>query len=247
MSYLNERQEEMMKLIRKNRFMTVKELSGQLFASEATIRRDLQKLDELRIISRSHGGASVNSEIGDYPLAIFNKSSLEEKRAIASNAAPLVHDSDVIFLDATSTVATLLDYLQGIRDLTIFTNGLETAQRAVTITSETYLIGGKVRGMSSCCYGSFAERFLDEIYFDSMFFSVPSLSTEGELTHYSPDLVPLYRSIMQRAKRRYLMCIGSKYGSVKAYRICNCSELTGIISDTILPPHINQINVKPSE
>lgn len=241
MDNLNERQEELMKLLRQNRFMTVIELSKRLYASEATIRRDLQKLDELKMITRSHGGASTNSEIGDYPLAVFNKSSLNEKRIIAAQTAHLVHDNDVIFLDATSTVATLLDYLRDVRSLTIFTNGLETAQLATTITPETYLIGGKVRGISSCCYGAFAESFLGEIHFDSMFFSVPALSADGELTHYSPDLVPLYRSVMQRAKHRYLMCIGSKYNSVRAYRICNCSELTGIISDCTLPSHINQI------
>lgn len=246
MDSLNERQEELMKLLRQNRFMTVGELCVQLFASEATIRRDLQKLDALKMINRSRGGASVNSDIGDYPLAVFNKTGLTEKHVIAVQAAKLVRDNDVIFLDATSTVLTLLEYLNGVKGLTIFTNGLETAEKATTITTETYLIGGKVRGISSCCYGAFAENFLGEVHFDSMFFSIPAISTDGELTHYSPDLVPLYRSLMLRAKRKYLMCIGSKYGQTKAYRVCNCSELTGVISEIILPQHINQIHPNES-
>lgn len=238
MDILNERQQEILNLLKSHKFLTVSALSRMLFASGATIRRDLQKLEAMCLANRTHGGACSSAVSGDLPLALFNKTNVEQKRMIAMQAAKLVRDKDVLFLDATSTAIHIIDYIHHLKGITVFTNGLETAQYAANHDIDTTLVGGKVRAISSCCYGFFAERLLNEVYFDSMFFSVPALSAEGELTHYSPDVIPLLRNVMSRAKNRYLLCIGAKFGTTSTYRICDCSELTGVISELDFPPPI---------
>lgn len=231
MDEMNDRQRELQSLLKTHHFLTIAELSKQLFASEATIRRDLARLEQMNLVMRTHGGARIYSVSDDLPLTLFNKTGLEAKREIAAQAARLVHDKAVLFLDATSTTLTLLDYIHKIDGLTVFTNGLETAQRAADYGIETYLLGGKIRAISRCCYGSFAEKLLGEVYFDIMFFSAPALSNDGELTHYSPDQIPLIQCVLRRARRRYLLCIRGKVGRVCNYRICNVSDLTGVIHD----------------
>lgn len=60
-------------------------------ASPATIRRDLIKLDEQGVISRTHGGVTLNRFIPTQPTTHEKmQRSLAEKHAIASAAASMV-------------------------------------------------------------------------------------------------------------------------------------------------------------
>jgi len=243
MNELNERQEELLKQLGEHKYLSVSALSKMLFTSEATVRRDLLKLDQMHLLSRTHGGARVLTNPNDLPLALFNKNANDEKRIIGIQAARMVHENNVVFLDATSTSEHVLEHIRNIEGVTVFTNGLETAQISSNYGINTYCVGGKVRSISSCCYGSFTEKILSEVYFDVLLFSAPGLAEDGEITHYSLDFIPFLRSVFPQAKRRYLLCLGTKLGLIYNYRLCNCSELTGVISDKKLPPSINQIHV----
>lgn len=52
-----ERQEKILKILKKKPGVRVSDLSSSLGVSEATIRRDLNKLHETRQIQRIYGGA----------------------------------------------------------------------------------------------------------------------------------------------------------------------------------------------
>ena len=61
---LNERQNEILKILRKDKRANVHALAQALYVSEATIRRDLNDMKALGLVERSHGGAILpeNSE-----------------------------------------------------------------------------------------------------------------------------------------------------------------------------------------
>lgn len=228
---LNERQRELLAHLNNSRFLSIPELAVRLFASEATIRRDIRKLKDMNMVNVNHGNVSSSGPVEDIPLHIFQKTNLEAKKEIAEKAVKLIHEKDVLFLDATSTTSTILDYLGSFKSLTIFTNGLETAQKAADLGYESILIGGRIRAISHCCYGSLAEKMLSLVYFNTMFFSAPAISEDGELTHYSSDQILLIQSAIQRASASYFLCVSNKLGKKCTYHICNTSEITGIIHD----------------
>ncbi|WP_254554992.1 DeoR family transcriptional regulator, partial [Salmonella enterica] len=69
-------------------------------ASPATIRRDLIKLDELGVISRSHGGVALRRFEPAQPTTNEKKQrSPAEKRAIARVAATRVYAGDGVVRD----------------------------------------------------------------------------------------------------------------------------------------------------
>lgn len=243
----NERQQEILKHLSQHKFLTVTKLTGLLFASEATIRRDLKTLEQMHLVTRECGGVRLREVSEDLPLSMFNRTSVSEKHQIAMQAVELIHDGEVLFLDATSTTSTILEYIGQKKTITIFTNGLETAQHAADAGIETYIIGGQIKAISSCTYGSFAVRFLNDIHFDTMFFSVPAISAEGELSHFKSEVVPLYQALIPRSKRKFLLCISGKYGKIRPYRICHCSELTAVISERDMPAPINMLSRVPKE
>jgi DeoR/GlpR family transcriptional regulator of sugar metabolism len=92
-------------------------------ASEATIRRDLTKLEERGLLKRTYGGAiSLYSSSLDAPTSVRALHRVPEKRAIALAAAEIVSDGETIVLDAGTTTAQLARALRNRRTLTVITN-----------------------------------------------------------------------------------------------------------------------------
>ena len=69
MSKKTNRLKEIIAILNKHGQITVRELSVHLIASEMTIRRDLNDLEEDGIIRRTHGGAIL---LGDQELKRLN-------------------------------------------------------------------------------------------------------------------------------------------------------------------------------
>ena len=82
---------------------TIAELSSRLGVSEATVRRDLQSLEERRLVRRVHGGAEPVRRSGAGELLFNEKTSLHaaEKELIAERALDYIQDNDAIFLDGS--------------------------------------------------------------------------------------------------------------------------------------------------
>ncbi|MCZ7669364.1 MAG: DeoR family transcriptional regulator [Chloroflexi bacterium] len=59
-------------LVNQNGQITVTELNGLLDVSEATIRRDLEELDQLGWVRRTHGGAVRVERAEKKSLPFFN-------------------------------------------------------------------------------------------------------------------------------------------------------------------------------
>ena len=57
---LYERQNEILKYLKKHRFSTVKELSGVVFSSESSVRRDLKVLENKGYVSQVYGGVVLS-------------------------------------------------------------------------------------------------------------------------------------------------------------------------------------------
>ena len=55
--FKNQRHNEILEILKNERFASVSELSERLFSSQPTIRRDLNFLEKQGYLRRSHGGA----------------------------------------------------------------------------------------------------------------------------------------------------------------------------------------------
>src|SRR5665647_2988155 len=99
-----ERRAEILALLEKHGQVRVNELKEIFGVSEVTIRNDLDKLEEKRLLIRTRGGGIQTPRVRfDYQ---FNKETthfLKEKQAIAKEAAKLVNEKDTIILDSGTT------------------------------------------------------------------------------------------------------------------------------------------------
>ena len=70
---ISERQNEILKIIKDNVYVSVNELSKITFTSPSSIRRDLTCLENLGLVNRSYGGASL-PEINGRVAGFYNRS-----------------------------------------------------------------------------------------------------------------------------------------------------------------------------
>ena len=55
-----DREKQILEILLHKKQATVKELAGELFISEPSVRRDLVKLESQHLIKRIHGGAVID-------------------------------------------------------------------------------------------------------------------------------------------------------------------------------------------
>src|SRR5665647_2109746 len=103
------RQEERMGLILEELAgggsVGVAEIAAKLGVSTASIRRDLQLLEQQRLLSRTHGGAVANATAYELPLRYRGGRRRDEKRRIAAAAAARIGD-DVASVGLTGGTTT---------------------------------------------------------------------------------------------------------------------------------------------
>ncbi len=99
------RRQRICELLLEHGYVDVGEISKQLSADTATIRRDLQKLESEGTARRVHGGAypEQGREGVEVDFGLRMNFHMEAKRKIAAAAAALVKNGDTLFLDAGTT------------------------------------------------------------------------------------------------------------------------------------------------
>ena len=87
--YQSERMDEIMKIVKKNHYVTVDYLVKEIKYSPASIRRDLTVLEKQGLVTRSYGGVTFK-DANNSPFKFRQHSMKTAKHAIAAKAATLV-------------------------------------------------------------------------------------------------------------------------------------------------------------
>jgi len=104
MSYANRiRREKIREYLMSHRKACVKDLSKELHASDATIRRDLRELAEENGFQRTRGGIMLDESRPELSVMQRSHYQAEQKSLIGKKAAELVQDGEVVFLGSGST------------------------------------------------------------------------------------------------------------------------------------------------
>src|SRR5690349_15090493 len=96
------RHELILRTLRAEGPAPVRVLAERLGVSQATIRRDLVRLDQEGRLTRVHGGAVAADDIDD-PFAEVATVRVDEKDAIAQRCAELIKDGESVLLDIGTT------------------------------------------------------------------------------------------------------------------------------------------------
>lgn len=193
---------------------TVEELCAELGASPATIRRDLQVLEEEGTLERGYGGATMRTVLpAEEDLAIRELQDVEAKRAIATTALQFIKRHCTLFLNDGSTIKILAQQIAA-SDLELFvvTPAVNVAHiLAINPKITVCLLGGYVRSTSLATGGPFTESMLDMISADLAILSCDGFSARDGMGYLHAEDAAIARKMTERASETIAIVTGSKF------------------------------------
>jgi len=231
MSLVNGFKTDRLDLIRShlysNGFSTIQDIADAVGASLATVRRDLQVLQEAGAIDRVHGGARI-AEGSSVELAFQEreKRQLAAKRAIAAAAYERLSPRTAVFLDAGTTVLQLAKLIRiNPIPLRIFTNGLIVAQEFLNVPNlDVVLLGGQLRSENASLVGPQAEAMLESIWFDQLFLGASAISSDGAIYSVDSAEASVNRKMLSRSNSKFVLTDSTKFGATATYKVAPLSE-----------------------
>lgn len=230
--YNIERQDEIINILLKYGSISVVKLAKALYVSPPTIRRDLTVLENHGKVLRTHGGVVLRkAPESEIPLMYREDQNNSRKRLIAKRASEYVKDGAVIFLDASSTAAHIVPYLEKFNDIIVVTNSPKTSMRLGEKNIKNYCTGGLLLAQSIAYVGSETEKFVSGINADIFFFSSRGYIDGEFVTDSSAEETAVKKVMLQNSEKRIYLCDSSKKNKKFMYNICRVCELTAVIND----------------
>jgi DeoR family transcriptional regulator of aga operon len=229
----SERLSRIVEHLSANGSVGVGELADELGVSAATVRRDLEMLQEQRLLARTHGGAVAHSVLFELPLRYRSARRQAEKARIATAAADRVPDGLAIGMTGGTTTTEAARALSDRRRLTVVTNSLNiAAELAVRPNLKLVVTGGVARPESYELVGPLAEASLSALYLDVVFVGVDGIEVSAGLTTHHEVEAHTNRALIGRARQVIVLADSSKIGEVAFARICDLSAVDEVITDT---------------
>ena len=191
-------------------------LSSILSVSEATTRRDLEKLEEEGFLKKTHGGAVVNEEaiVPEVQLSYLEEPFLEEKRQIGIIAAQMINNHDLIFLGSGNTCLQIAKNIKDRKDLTVVTNSVNIILELSGCGNINLLITGgnvNISGASLSIVGQFAKGMLEKLFVNKAFFTVNGISIKYGYTVNNAEQAEIYKILMKNADEIIVAADYSKF------------------------------------
>jgi DeoR/GlpR family transcriptional regulator of sugar metabolism len=222
--------------------ISIKAIARELDISEATVRRDFEKLEQTGKLKRVQGGAQLagtgNSDFEAAELTMRQKRTLNNsaKEMIARYAASFVNEGECVFIDGGTSLAPLIKLLAD-KNIKIITNNHLNIHELVNPAAEIFLAGGNYLPHFGMCVGPVAENILAQFNYDHAFIGCTGVDLTQQMTFTSEMATMNMKNIaISHAEKVHLLIDDSKL-QVRAFCrfkplpefdsvICNVSDRT---------------------
>jgi len=229
MSY-TERSLSILEYLKKNKKASVEELSAYMYVSAATIRRDLNEMQKMGQIERSHGGAILVENADEISIFVRQIKNAREKERTASVALKRLPEFSTVFIDNSSTCLALTERMN-FSHKTVVTNGLQVAMSVARHDGVTLIMpGGEIRYNTSAVLGSKTIEMLENCRFDLALTSCTALNANG-CYEVSLDSMQIKKTALHNSKRRILIFDKTKINTTALFRTAALDEFDALITD----------------
>lgn len=229
-----ERRREILARLTREGKVIVSELAKDFDVTEETVRRDLEKLDQEGLASRTFGGAvSKQNASPDLPYKVRIAVNVEEKQKISDTVASLISDGDRIMLDASSTAIYVVKKLKAKKNLTVITNSVEILLELADKSDWTVLsTGGILKEGGLSLTGSSAENMIRSYHVDTAICSCKGIDMNFGVTDSNEKDCLIKQAMFASAERRILAVDSGKFNKKSFVRVCRMSEVDVLATDS---------------
>lgn len=235
---VDDRRLKILDLIRENGEVKVEELANIFATSLMTVRRDLQYLEQEKLISRTHGGA-VSLERASVMLSQDEKIAMCRDR-ISEYSSRFVDDGDILFINGSRTALYMLKYVEN-KKVSVYTNNCWGIGCKFPDDVTLYFTGGEIR--NNVMMGECVMRNLLAITADKTFIGCAAVYDDGEFRYDIPTEIGINEAMISRtAKELYILADHTKLkrreAQVNSYGSCVYDKPCTLITDDNANPAV---------
>jgi len=231
-----ERREYILNIINETGSVKAQEIAAQLQVSEATIRRDLNRLSRNNLVKRTYGGAIRSLSVGQE--MIFNtqkQRNIEEKKKIGLAASQLIEEGDVIIIESGTTGYHTALNIRNKKKLTVITNGCEIASVLSSLNPEFTIIlsGGILDPQTHSLIGPITDHTFTNLNVDKAFIGITGLDINRGITAVNQIEANTKRNIINSAKQVIALADHSKLGHISINFVAGISSIDILVTDNL--------------
>ncbi|WP_226847372.1 DeoR/GlpR family DNA-binding transcription regulator [Bifidobacterium lemurum] len=226
-----ERQELILKYLEANGRIVVADYAKELGVTEATLRKDLQELDEIGAVQRVHGGAiKPDTELSRFENRV--DLGVDVKKRLAQTAMGEICENRVIFIDGGSTNYLAAQAFPRDWEGTVITNSPAVALWLSDYDHvEVNMLPGIVHHKSKETIGSAALTVLQQLHCDLVLLGVSSIDPEHGITTPYMESAETKRVIIKAGAKVMSLITPEKFRHISTYRIAECDALDVIVTE----------------
>lgn len=230
---LSERHKTILDLLRENGSVDVGELSSRLKVSAVTIRKDLDLMEEKKLLYRTHGGAILaDPYIATRKVSEKEKLNPEAKHRIGLKAVEMISPQETLIIASGTTVQAFARCIQNMK-MTIITSAMNVAMELLDKPDiEIIQLGGIIRHSSASAISEYAIRMLDNFNCSKLFLGVDGIDPEYGLSTTHLQEACLNRAMIKAATKVIVLADSSKFKRRGFSKICDVSDIDQIITDS---------------
>jgi DeoR family fructose operon transcriptional repressor len=238
--YSIERKSIIMNQLEANGSVDVNTLASNFETSKETIRRDLRDLEADGALIRTHGGAVEKKKDStaatvEFPVNIRGIQRFAEKNQICKKAAEYIEDGDTLYVDNSSTILYLLNYIPENLNVTIVTNSIKFLLESTRRSYPNQLLislGGIFRQSNLSVYGGSSIKSGKEYYPNKAFLSCTGISRKNMFVDSSIYEVDVKRMMIEQSTQVFILADYTKFDRPGQIFLCDFSKINYIITDS---------------
>ena len=229
-----ERENIILEYLKNNNSSSIENLAKICNSSTMTIRRDLKRLKESRVMEQRNGIVYLKKDISLLPPYVYRKTLYKKtKQSMALKALEFINDCDVIILDAGTSCMEISYLLNERKNLTVITNDLDIASIASNYEITVYIAGGKIENRNNCSSSIETIEYIKRFRASKAFIGTSGITNDLYFCANSSDKVEIKKSMMDISNTTILMADSSKFDSASIISVRPLHDFDYIITNKI--------------
>jgi len=215
--------------------VTVVDLCALTGASEATVRRDINTLDDQKRLRRVRGGAEALTSapfvgLAGRPFSVNETMNSAQKQAIAAAAVELCEDGEPIIINGGTTTFQMVHPL-ATRRMQVFTNSFPIAEHLLKNSRNTVMLsGGIIYREQNIILSPFDNDVTRNFYAKRMFMGAQGIGPLG-LMEQDPLLIQAEHKLIGQADELIVLADSSKFANRSSLVLCPLDRIDTLITD----------------
>ena len=227
---VSERRESIIEMFRSANFVTITDIVNRFDISNETARRDLDYLQDQKLIQRVYGGAILRQHYGRSVPAQAPRN----LNALGKVVADLIKPGESIFLGNGSTTLQVSKHLRSRSNITVITGSLANINALAGSSVNVIVLGGQLSHSELDISGILTSECIDQFYCNKAIFSCGGITENLDIMDHISNGVPLHSQFIQHSSQHILVAASHKFGTPAFAKGCSMRDIDIVVTDTQL-------------